>query len=99
MTAVVIVPENVALEARLLAGVNVAVVPEYDTAPISAVEPCCSVNEVALIVDASMVLLKLAVTSLLIGTPVAVSGGFFEITKGADVSETRPVVKVHVTLL
>ncbi len=47
------------------------------------------------IVNGSIASLKVAVTTLLVATPVARSSGIVEITVGAVVSGAAPVVKVH----
>jgi hypothetical protein len=57
--------------------VNVAVVPEYDTFPGTAVFPCINVNVVVLIVAGFIASLKENEIILLRGTPVALASGSF----------------------
>ena len=74
------------------AGANEAVEPLYVTVPKTVVAPCLTVNVVALIVNGSIDMLKVAVTILLSATPVALFTGSVEITTGETAA---PVVNVH----
>jgi hypothetical protein len=94
---VVIVAVYAVESARLASGVNVAVVPVYETAPlIGLFRESLSVNVAAVTVEASMASLKAAATEVLTATLVAPSAGFVDETVGAVVSDVVPVVKPHV---
>ena len=71
---------------------NVAVVPEYETVPVTP--PIVKVEVV--MVDDSIVSENAAEMALLIAAPVALFDGFVNETVGAVVSEAVPVVKLHV---
>jgi hypothetical protein len=77
-------------------GVNVAVVPEYDTVPATDVLPCFSVKEVVVIVDEFIASLKAAVTLLLVTTDVAPVAGTTVCTVGGVTSACAEVVKFQV---
>jgi len=74
--------------------------PAYVTAPGTGVPepPCFKTNEAGLSVIGFIPSLKVAEIALLIGTPVRPLAGKVELTKGAVVSGTKPVVKVHILL-
>ena len=69
---------------------NVAVVPEYETVPITP--PIVKVEVV--MVDDSIVSENAAAMALLIAAPVALLAGLVNETVGAVVSEAVPVVVV-----
>jgi hypothetical protein len=70
--------------ARGAAGVNVAVVPEYATAPVTGAPPGPATVKVDVFtVVASIALLKVAVTTCVKGTPVAPFAGTVEAIEGA----------------
>ena len=75
---------------RLLDGVNVAVVPEYETVPVTP--PIVKVEVV--MVEACIVSENAAAMALLIATPVVLFDGFVNETVGAVVSGAVPVVVV-----
>ena len=77
---------------RLTVGVKVPVKPVYPTDPGIEVAPCVKVKVAAVIVAESIVLLKVALTFWLIGTPVAAFAGTVKVTVGAAVSVPVPVV-------
>jgi hypothetical protein len=102
VAADVIVAVYTVLADRAGFGVKVAVFPTlaYVTKPATATAgvPDVSVKVaglVAVIVDAFMALLKVAVTAWLVGTPVAKLTGFSAITVGFVVSGAAPVVNVQ----
>ena len=66
--------------------------------PETAVVPCFKVKVTVVIVKGSIASLKVAVTALLMVTPVAALAGTVELTVGAVVSGVAPVVKVHTLL-
>jgi hypothetical protein len=78
----------VVLLARRLAGLNVAVVPEYVTDPVTAEAPCVSVKVVFVMVVGSMGALKVAVTLVSFDTFVAAFAGAVAVTVGEP--ETLP---------
>jgi hypothetical protein len=81
---VVIVAVYGVLPARGAEGVNVAVVPEYVTAPVTAAPPGpVTVKVDVFIVVASIALLKVAVMICVVGTPVTPVAGTVETTEGA----------------
>ena len=93
-------PERVAVKsmlgARLLAAVNVALIPgPYTTLPVTDVLPCLTVKVEAVIERGSISLVKVALILVLMGTPVASAAGFVAVTTGAVVSATVPVVKLQ----
>jgi hypothetical protein len=101
LAPVVIVPVNPVLGARLLAGVNVAVVPEAVTVPGRGVPlGPATVKVTVLSVVGFITLLKVAVITWLTGTAVAPFEGFVETTKGAmnpDCSRPHPIAKTPST--
>ena len=91
---VVIVAVNKVLVARMVVGVNVAVVPVKVTVPATGVAPGpVNVNVVALIVAGFIASLKVAEIGVLTATAVAPITGTVETTVGAGA-----VVKVHTKL-
>jgi len=90
MAPVVIVAVCVALIARSLVGLKVAVLPMQLTAPGTGVAPCVKVNVVAVQVAGSIASLKVAAMFLLMATAVAALPGFVELTVGAVVSVLPP---------
>src|ERR1041385_7740989 len=76
--------------ARALVGAKVAVVPTKVTEPATGVVPCFRVKLVVLIVEGSIVSLKVAAIFLLIATPVAAFAGSVELTVGRVVSAGIP---------
>ena len=91
----VIVAVYVVEYARLLDGVNVAVVPVYVTVPVT---PLFKVNVAVLTVDAVIVSLNVAVIAEFTATFVALLAGLTDVTVGGVVSAVVPVVNVHVLL-
>jgi hypothetical protein len=87
--------------ARGAAGVNVAVVPEYATAPVTEAPPgAVTVKVDVFIVVASIAVLKVAVTICVMGTPIAAFAGTVEATVGAvgldvgfDAATPHPVAR------
>jgi hypothetical protein len=91
---VAIVAVNNVLVARIVVGVNVAVVPAKVTVPATGVAPGpIKVNVAALIVAGFMASLNVAETIVLTGTAVAPIAGTVEITVGGGA-----VVNVHTKL-
>jgi len=91
---VVIVAVNKVLLARIDAGVNVAVLPVYVTAPATAVAPGPdTVKVVPVMVAAFIGTLNVAETRVLTGTAMAPFTGTVDITAGGGA-----VVNVHTTL-
>jgi hypothetical protein len=80
-------------------GRNVAVVPERDTVPETAVVPCRNVKVVAFTVDAVTASLNIAVTSVPGLTFVAPFAGAVELTVGGVVSAGADTVKEFVATL
>jgi len=101
LAPVVIVPVNLVLGARLLASVNVAVVPEAVTVPGRGVPlGPATVKVTVLSVVGFITLLKVAVITWVTGTAGAPFAGFVETTKGAmnpDCSRPHPVAKTPST--
>jgi len=97
LAPVVIVPVNLMLGARLLAGVNVAVVPEAVTVPGRGVPLGPAMVKVTVLsVVGFITLLKVAVMTWVTGTAAAPFVGFVETTKGAmnpDCSRPHPAMK------
>jgi hypothetical protein len=88
---VVIVAVNRVLAGSAVAGVNVAVLPEYVTAPATGVVVGpVKVNVVPVIVVGSIAALKVAETIVFTATPVAAFAGIVETTDGGGA-----VVKVQ----
>jgi hypothetical protein len=80
------------LYAREAAGVNVAVIPLYATVPATGVPPGpVTVNVVALTVAGFIAILKIALITWPIGTPIIALAGTELVTAGG----VAPVVKVH----
>jgi len=94
-------PVNLVLGARLLASVNVAVVPEAVTVPGRGVPlGPATVKVTVLSVVGFITLLKVAVITWVTGTAVAPFAGFVETTVGAmnpDCSRPHPVAKTPST--
>jgi len=80
----------------LVEGVNVAVVPEYETVPEARLKPCPTVTVDVVIVDEFIVSLNDAEMDEFIATPVALLEGFVNETVGAVVSGVVPVANIHV---
>lgn len=80
------------LKDKLFDGVNVAVAPLYVTVPVTP----GMVSVVALIVDASIISLNVAVIVAFTATPGALFAGLVDDTVGDVVSDAVPVVNVHV---
>jgi hypothetical protein len=76
--------------ANALEGVNVAVTPEYPTAPVTAVVPCLRVNVPEFTVKAFNTSLNVALKPLEIAILIAPLAGTVEITAGGV-----PVVKLQ----
>jgi len=89
LAPVVIVARYVVFAAKLLDGVNVAVVPLYVTVPVT---PLSNVKVVVDKVDAVMGSLKVAVIAEFSATLVALLAGLVEETVGAVVSAVEVVV-------
>ena len=79
---------------RVVASVNVAVVPLTVTVPDTGVEPFIRVNEATVTVAGSIGLLKVAVMAVLIATEVAKLTGLVVDTVGGVVSGAE-VLNVH----
>src|SRR3989339_1905451 len=97
LTPVVILAVYVVESDRLLDGVNVAVVPLYETVPLMLPLLSLTVNVFVLIEEDCIASLNMAVIVLLIATPAAPLTGIVEMTIGGVIS-TPPtvVVKLHV---
>ena len=92
---VVIVAVYVVLNARLVVGAKLAVLPKYVTNPVTAVVPCLKVKVVESIVAGFITLLKVALIIFVTGTLISPLFGSVDITLGGIVSGATPVVKVH----
>jgi hypothetical protein len=98
LTPVLIRATQVVPAGRSPDGVTVAVLPltAKPTAPVTAVPAGhANVKFSAVIVTASIGSLKLAVIEVLMRTPVTPASGLVELTVGAVVSATPPVVKIQ----
>src|SRR5882672_2652383 len=78
------------LTANAVAGVNVAVVPEYATAPTTEVVPCFNINVEDVIVNGSIAPLNVMATTLPCETAIALSRGSV-----APATGKPTVVKLH----
>jgi hypothetical protein len=88
---VVIVAVYAVEYARLAEGVNVAVVPVYETAPLTGLfRESFRVKVEAVTVEASMGSVKVAAMEALTAMPVAPSEGFVDETEGGVVSFEPP---------
>lgn len=86
----------VVLSASGTFGVKVAVFPVYVTTPATvAFVALFRVNVAVVIVDASRFSLNVAVTAVLVATPVALTAGEVAVMVGGVVSEADPVVNVQ----
>jgi hypothetical protein len=92
VTAVEIVAVNSVFGARLLVGVNVAVLPEYVTVPGTGVVPFITTNDVAFSVAPFMGSLNVAVMDGFLATLVAAFAGPVERTDGATFGPPGVVV-------
>ena len=95
LAPVVIVAVYKVLAARLDAGVKVAATPTEVTVPETDVVPCIKVKVAVLSVEGSIASVKVTVIALLVATPVALTSGNSELTMGAVLSGTAPVVKLQ----
>src|SRR3972149_9967295 len=86
VTPVVTVAVYVVEYARVPDGVNVAVVPLYDTVPPIVPLPSLTRNVADVMLPASMASLNVAVITLSTATPVALLTGFVALTSGGIVS-------------
>jgi hypothetical protein len=94
---VVIVAVYTVLAAKATTGVNVAVVPEYVTVPVTGIPPgAVTVKVEVFIVAAFIALLKVAVMTCETGTPLAPFAGTVAITAGVEketCSRPHPAVR------
>ena len=77
-------------------GVKVAVLPEYDTAPATALLPVLNVNVEGVTLDVPKASLKVALIAAFTATLVALLAGLVDTTVGGVISGAVPVVNVHV---
>src|SRR3989337_3897574 len=96
LTSVVTVAVYVVKYARVPDGVNVAVVPLYDTVPPIVPLPSLTINVDGVMLPASIASLNVAVITASTDTPVAPLPGLVALTSGGVVSNISHVVKLQV---